>query len=318
MKKFKYSNIILAGVFVLFSSLSLADTAQTNSENHLTVSVDNRLSSKPEIKGIKYYGDIPANPKRVVSTSGAYTGYLAKLGFNLVGVSKYDINNPALKEYLTDAKVVSSTELEAILALEPDVIIAGSFEENAAQLADIAPLIMVDYGASDYLNTLLDFAAIFNQTDYAENWLKEWKAATSEVSKAIKAKIGEDKTFTVLGFFEKDTYLFGNNWGRGGELIYQALGFKAPKKIEEEVFPKGYLSISREVINQYTGDYLAVNIQNNEKSTIHSSLADSKVWQDIPAVKNNQVLYLTADLFIFNDPISLTKQLEIIKAHFLK
>lgn len=273
-----------------------------------------QLSSMPEIKGVTYYGDVPANPQRVVVVSSTYTGYLMKLGFNLVGVTSYDKKNPVLKDHLTEAKEVAATDLEAILALEPDVIVVGTSEENVEQLAEIAPVVALEYGARGYLDLMTDFGAIFDKESEAQTWLRDWETKTAEASKELKAAIGADKTFTIMGLYEKEIYLFGDNWGRGGEIVHQALGFKAPQKVIDEVFETGYLSISQEVVGDYAGDYLVVAAEDDQTGT---ALYESDVWKAIPAVKEGRVIRVDANAFYFNDPMSLEYELEVLKEAIL-
>lgn len=77
-----------------------------------------KISSMPKISGFTYKGKIPENPKRVVSLSSTYTGYLAKLGLPIVAMTSYDAKNPILKDYTKGAKVVSATDLEAIVSFK--------------------------------------------------------------------------------------------------------------------------------------------------------------------------------------------------------
>ncbi|MGT2785492.1 iron-hydroxamate ABC transporter substrate-binding protein [Streptococcus merionis] len=303
---------ILAPIVSLIAILFLVACGSSNTAE--TTKGELTVSSMPEIKGVTYYGEVPANPERVVVLSSTYTGYLAKLDFNLVGVTSYDKKNPVLKKKVADAKEVAATDLEAILALEPDVIVVGTSEENLDQLAEIAPVVALEYGARNYLEIMSDFGAIFNKKDQAQKWLTDWKAKTAEVAKELKAAIGEDKTFTIMGLYEKEIYLFGDNWGRGGEVVHQALGFKAPQKVIDDVFPTGYLSISQEVVADYIGDYVVVAAEDDQTGT---ALYESDVWNAIPAVKEGRVIRVDANAFYFNDPMSLEYELDVLREAIL-
>ncbi|MEY8462334.1 iron-hydroxamate ABC transporter substrate-binding protein [Streptococcus merionis] len=303
---------ILAPIVSLLAILFLVACGSSNTAE--TTKGEHTVSSMPEIKGVTYYGEVPANPERVVVLSSTYTGYLAKLDFNLVGVTSYDKKNPVLKKKVADAKEVAATDLEAILALEPDVIVVGTSEENLDQLAEIAPVVALEYGARNYLEIMSDFGAIFNKKDQAQKWLTDWKTKTAEVAKELKAAIGEDKTFTIMGLYEKEIYLFGDNWGRGGEVVHQALGFKAPQKVIDDVFPTGYLSISQEVVADYIGDYVVVAAEDDQTGT---ALYESDVWNAIPAVKEGRVIRVDANAFYFNDPMSLEYELDVLREAIL-
>lgn len=104
-----------------------------------------------------------------------------------------------------------------------------------------------------------------------------------------------------MDFYDKDIYLYGKNWGRGGELIYDALGYAAPQKVQEDVFPAGWLNISQEVLGDYVGDYLVVNTSKDSQN-VAASLKESDVWNNLSAVKNKHVLEVDENLFYFSDP----------------
>ena len=111
-----------------------------------------------------------------------------------------------------------------------------------------------------------------------------------------------------MDFYDKDIYLYGKNWGRGGELIYDALGYSAPQKVQDDVFKTGYFGVSQEVLGDYIGDYALLNVSKATKNSA-ASLKESDVWKNIPAIQNKHVLEVEEELFYFSDPMSLDKQL---------
>ncbi len=44
-----------------------------------------------------------------------------------------------------------------------------------------------------------------------------------------------------MDFYDKNIYLYGNNFGRGGELIYDSLGYAAPEKVKKMSLKRGGL-----------------------------------------------------------------------------
>ena len=268
------------------------------------------LSSKPKIDGFHYYGDIPKNPKRIASLSSTHTGYLLQLGFDPVTVTSYDAKNPVLKEKVKNAKVLMPEDLESIAKQKPDLIVVDASDKNIDELKKIAPTIAIDYGKNDYLEILNRFGQIFGKEKEADQWIADWKSKTADIGKQLKEKLGQDVTFTVVGLYEKEIYLFGNNWGRGGEVIYKSLGFDAPQKVKEEVFPSGYLQVSQETVSEYIGDYVLVAAEDDKTG---SALYESDVWKSIPAVQQNHILKVDANAFYFNDPLTLEYELKTIQ-----
>lgn len=304
MKKFLSFATLTVTIFLLVACGSSSKSENSTSSNKV------ELSSKPKIDGFHYYGDIPKNPKRIASLSSTYTGYLLQLGFDPVTVTSYDAKNPVLKEKVKNAKVLMPEDLESIAKQKPDLIVVDASDKNIDELKKIAPTIAIDYGKNDYLEILNRFGQIFGKEKEADQWIADWKSKTADIGKQLKEKLGQDVTFTVVGLYEKEIYLFGNNWGRGGEVIYKSLGFDAPQKVKDEVFPSGYLQVSQETVSEYIGDYVLVAAEDDKTG---SALYESDVWKSIPAVQQNHILKVDANAFYFNDPLTLEYELKTIQ-----
>ncbi len=93
-------------------------------------------------------------------------------------------------------------------------------------------------------------------------------------------------------------------------MIYQALGFKAPQKVVDDVFKAGYLEVSQEVLPKYIGDYAIVAAEDEKTG---ASLYESDVWRSIPAVQQGHILKVNANAFYFNDPLSLEYELKTLE-----
>ena len=300
MKKFLSFATLTVTIFLLVACGSSSKSENSASSDKV------ELSSKPKIDGFHYYGDIPKNPKRIASLSSTYTGYLLQLGFDPVTVT----SNPVLKEKVKNAKVLMPEDLESIAKQKPDLIVVDASDKNIDELKKIAPTIAIDYGKNDYLEILNRFGQIFGKEKEADQWIADWKSKTADIGKQLKEKLGQNVTFTVVGLYEKEIYLFGNNWGRGGEVIYKSLGFDAPQKVKDEVFPSGYLQVSQETVSEYIGDYVLVAAEDDKTG---SALYESDVWKSIPAVQQNHVLKVDANAFYFNDPLTLEYELKTIQ-----
>ena len=304
MKKFLSFATLTVTIFLLVACGSSSKSENSASSDKV------ELSSKPKIDGFHYYGDIPKNPKRIASLSSTYTGYLLQLGFDPVTVTSYDAKNPVLKKKVKNAKVLMPEDLESIAKQKPDLIVVDASDKNIDELKKIAPTIAIDYGKNDYLEILNRFGQIFGKEKEADQWIADWKSKTADIGKQLKEKLGQNVTFTVVGLYEKEIYLFGNNWGRGGEVIYKSLGFDAPQKVKEEVFPSGYLQVSQETVSEYISDYVLVAAEDDKTG---SALYESDVWKSIPAVQQNHVLKVDANAFYFNDPLTLEYELKTIQ-----
>ncbi|HFI0586727.1 TPA: ABC transporter substrate-binding protein [Streptococcus suis] len=299
MKKF-------LAIFSLFVGLVFLTACSTSSS-----STDVELSSMPKIEGITYHGDIPKNPKKVVNFAYSYTGYLLQLG---IDVSSYSLdlekNSPAFGDKLKDVPQLTTADTEAIAAQKPDVILVFAGDDNLETLKEIAPVIEITYGKSDYLKMLTDVGQIFGKEKEAQAWLDQWDKKVATAKEELKGLIDTSSTFTVMDFFDKNIFLYGNNFGRGGELVYRALGFAAPAKVQEDIVSKeGWFGVSQEALPEYVGDYVLVNVNDKTKEAA-ASLKESDIWKNLPAVKNGHVIEVDYNLFYFSDPMSLDLQID--------
>ncbi|MGE6378887.1 iron-hydroxamate ABC transporter substrate-binding protein [Peribacillus muralis] len=256
--------------------------------------------------------EVPANPKRVIVLA-SYAGDVLSLGVNLVGVEPWSKKNPRFEKKLKDVQSVSEDELEKIIELDPDLIIGASTTKNLDKLKEIAPTVTYTYGKVDYLSQHLEIGKLLNKEKKAQAWIDDYKSRSAAAGKQIKEKIGEDATVTVVESYDKQLAVFGDNWGRGTEVLYQEMGLKMPDKVKEMVHKEGYYSISLEVLPQYVGDYLVISKYRDQDN----SFQNTEVYKQMPAVKNDHVFEANGNEFIFNDPLTLDYQLEFFKSHFL-
>lgn len=256
--------------------------------------------------------EVPANPKRVVVLS-SFAGNVMALGVNLVGVDAWAKQNPRWEEKLKDVEEVSDEDLEKIIELNPDLIIGLSTIKNVDKLKEIAPTVTFTYGKVDYLTQHIEIGKLLNKEKEAREWVEDFKKRAEETGEEIRAKIGEDATVSVIESFDKQLYVYGNNWGRGTEILYQAMKLKMPKKVEETALKSGYYALSAEVLPQFAGDYMVLS----KFSGSDQSFQETETYKNIPAVKNNRVFEVDGNAFYFNDPLTLEYQLEFFREKFL-
>ncbi|PKG24207.1 iron-hydroxamate ABC transporter substrate-binding protein [Niallia nealsonii] len=296
--------------FILILALVISACGNTNEKN-------GKENEKEKSGTITYQSEdgpieVPKNPQRVVVLS-SFAGSVMSLGVNIVGVDSWSKANPRFAEGLKGAQEISDENIEKIIELNPDLIIGLDNVKNMDKLKKIAPTVTFTYGKVDYLTQQLEIGKVLNKEKEAQDWIDDFKERAASTGKEIKAKIGEDATVTVVENFNKQMYVFGNNWGRGTEILYQEMGLKMPKKVEEMALKDGYYAISSEVLPEYVGDYLVISKYNDQDN----SFQDTQTYKDMPAVKNNHVFEANASEFYFNDPLTLDFQLDFFKEHFL-
>lgn len=257
--------------------------------------------------------EVPSNPQRVIVITRFLTGNVMALGVPLVGVDEMSKDNPNFKEKLANTEAVTDESLEKIIELNPDLIIGLSDIKNIDKLKQIAPTVTYTYGKVDFLTQQIEIGKLLNKEQEAKNWVDDFNARTKKVGEEIKAKIGADATVSVIETFNKQLYVYGDNFGRGTEILYQQFGLGMPEKVKEATKAEGFFAVSTEVLKDYSGDYVIFSKNADEDNTFQ----DTETYKNIAAVKNQHVFEADAKAFYFNDPLSMEYQLEFFIQSFL-
>jgi iron complex transport system substrate-binding protein len=242
-----------------------------------------------------------------------FAGNVLSLDVNVVGVDSWSKNNPNFETQLNDVEEVTEEDLEKIIELEPDLIIGLSTIKDVDKLQEIAPTVTFTYGKVDYLTQHIEIGKLLNKEAEANAWVEDFQKRAQEAGEKIKAKIGEDTTVSVIENWDKQLYVFGNNWGRGTEILYQEMKLAMPEKVKEMALKDGWYALSQEVLPEFAGEYMVVS----KDSEMDNSFQETDTYQNIPAVKNNQVLEVNSKEFYFNDPLTLELQLNTFLNFFL-
>ncbi|AXI00591.1 ABC transporter substrate-binding protein [Sporosarcina sp. PTS2304] len=257
--------------------------------------------------------EVPANPQRVVVLS-SYAGTVHKFGVPLVGAESWSKDNPSFDSFLKDVEEVSDENIEKIIELEPDLIIGLSTIKNIEKLKEIAPTVTYTYGKVDYLTQQIEIGKLLNKEQEAKDWVEQFKKRAQQAGEEIKAKIGEETTVSVIEEFDKQIYVFGDNWGRGTEILYQEMKLAMPDKVKEMTSKDGYYALSAEVLPEFAGDYVILS----KNDAGDNSFLETETYKNIPAVKNDQVFQVNTAEFSFNDAYTLDNQLDFFIKSFLE
>jgi iron complex transport system substrate-binding protein len=146
---------------------------------------------------------------------------------------------------------------------------------------------------------------ILNKQEEAKKALSSFKEKIVKAKETLNQKGIDSQTFSIFEASSKGTvWVYGDKWGRGGDLIYSQLGLKAPDVIQKEIIGKDqYRELSLESVQDYSGDYIIFSGE-------LGSLADNPVWNSIPAVKAGNIIPIDEDLFYDIDLYSSSVQLD--------
>lgn len=248
--------------------------------------------------------DIPKEPKRIAVVAPTYAGGVKKLGGNVVAVNSQVDDSPILKEKFKGVEKIGATgseDVEKVIKQKPDLIIVYSTDKNIKKYQKAAPTVVFDYAKHKYLDQQIELGKLLGKEDEAKKWTEDWKKETKKDGKEIQDKIGKDSTISLLDEFDKKLYTYGPNWGRGGEVIYQAFGLQMPEKQKELVKKDGWAEIKQEKIPEYAGDYIV----STRAGKAEPSYTQTNLWKNLPAVKEGHVIKVDAKTYWFNDPYTL-------------
>lgn len=294
MKKFLSFTLALA-LSVILGACSSEEPAGEESSKEETITYESEFGPV----------EVPENPERIVAL--AYAPNLHALDIEMSGVDQWSKNNPLFEEDLEGVAEVTEAEPESILAENPDLIIAGANMENLEELEKIAPTVTYTWGKLNYLEQQIEIGKLVGKEDETRAWAEDFEKRAADIGSKIKEKHGEDTTVTVIETDGKGFYLFGEAWGRGTEILYQAMDLKMPENVQKAVSSDGYYEISQEVLAEYAGDYIVLS----RGEDTDMSFTDSEVWQSIPAVQNDNVIEIDTAASSYSDPTTLEYLLEI-------
>ena len=220
------------------------------------------------------------------------------------------------EQELKDVTVVDAFELnpEAIMELDPDLIIWNN-TDHCESLSKIAPTLARNYYDMEVKDRVAFFGEVFGVPEKAEKIMSNFEKKAEESKKQLSEKGLGDKNVILLENQTKGVLrVFGDDYGRGGEIIYKYLGLKAPERVQKEVMDKegvNYIDISYETLKDYVGDY----IFSDERI---AEMKDVEVWESLPAVKEGRLVQNSSGMFWFSDITSMNAQMDFVMDSLLK
>ncbi|MEW4327157.1 ABC transporter substrate-binding protein [Rossellomorea marisflavi] len=274
-------------------------------------------SSKEESSTFTYESEqgpveVPKEPKRIVALTNGPN--VISLEGKLVGIDEWTEMNPLFTDKLKDVEVVGDDQLEKIIELDPDLIIAGSQTKNLDKMKEIAPTVAFTWGKLNYIDQQIEIGKLLNKEKEAKEWADDFQERAATIGEEIRKKIGDDATVSVIETGQKELYVFGNNYARGSEILYQAMKLNMPEAVKDNALETGIHVISPEAVSDFTGDYLVLS----KNPDVDNSFMETDTWKNIPAVKNGHVIEINSMESTYSDPMTLEHLLKTFEDGFLE
>ncbi|MFC5591998.1 ABC transporter substrate-binding protein [Sporosarcina soli] len=277
---------------------------------------EQEASATRTYESVKGPVELPLHPERVVVIDQDYVGDVLATGITPIATTGWAFETPYFEERLKDVESIgdkSSFSIEKVIELEPDLILTYN-EEQYESLSKIAPTVIIPFGMyADYKERLLEIANVLNREKEAKQFLADFDKKVEDQKKELEPILQNDPRIVILEMTDKDSYLFGDSYGRGGQVIYNELQLNAPQKVVDIAFKDGWASISQETIPEYLGeaDFILLGVRDNGVEN-SKEIMKSKLWQDLPAVKSDHIFEYELNTFYFQDPIALEYQMKEI------
>ncbi len=287
----------------LASLLALAGCASDSSAGEQDEAAENGTRTVATDQGeVK----IPADPQNVVVLNYALGGYAFDLDLPISGITQEDFDYDAkFDENWADQAEEQGTEFvpwgvdgfdaEAILALEPDLILAGGLGmpamlagEQYDELSEIAPTVIVSNQLTTWEEQYSFIADdVFGEPEVYEEALADYEARVDEVAEAITPPEGESAFLTMTP--DGGTFVLIESMGM--PQVFESLGFE-PAPIYEEGDYEPYAAggdmfeLSTEQVGQViTQENVFVTGFNTDIGTIED-VAENPVFASLPAFES--------------------------------
>jgi iron complex transport system substrate-binding protein len=214
--------------------------------------------------------EIPDRPERVVALDNTLSGAVLLLGTELVGYTTLQAADEPLPSYLgADAErfgasavpvgMLTSPSLEAIAALEPDVILSAKVRHADLydELSRIAPTVFSETTGPTWKDNIRLTGRVLGSEVQAEEAITAFEARAQRVGDAIRAATGTNPVVSVVRFVDGPARLYTESTYSGVVLADAGLA-RPPSQQGGEQTSAGQVEISEERILDADADHIFV------------------------------------------------------------
>ncbi|MFD2654900.1 ABC transporter substrate-binding protein [Gracilibacillus thailandensis] len=311
--------LVAAFLFLLAACGNSENTEPSGEEGEATENqnTDDTQSAEEDTRTVTdamgHEVEVPANPERVI---GSYLeDYLVALGIE--PVAQWSVRDGEdIQEYLQDdldgiPTIPSELPYEAVTSFEPDLLLmdsAGMVEDNKYdQYNKIAPTFVVGTEeVNDWREKFQIIAEVFGMEEKADEVLAEYDTKAEDAKEQIQEAIG-DESVAALWLFADTFYIVSENLS-SGDLLYNELGLTAPSVVSEisETSAQNWTEISMEKLAELEADHIILVNSDGESSALEDS-----IWQNIPAVQNDNIYEFGQDSsWLYTGPIANSQMID--------
>lgn len=237
---------------------------------------------------------IPENIETIISLGPSITQVLLELGLGdkIIAIDTYSTEIEGVKSHLPSIDMMAP-DIEQLIALNPDIVLAAGMMMVEGE----DPLVQVKDAdiAVAYIPTSNSLEEIYGDLEFISKAIRledQGKDLIDSMKKEIDdmKEIGDTITDKKTVYFEIGAAPYIYSFGSGVYLseILEILG-------AENIFSEleGWMSLSEEDIIIKDPDIIITNVNYMEDAVGEIKARDG--WQNMKAIKNNQVFYVDND-----------------------
>ena len=237
---------------------------------------------------------VAENPQRVVVLdTGELDGALS-LGVKPVGAVEAlpGLGLPGYLSELTEGVelvgAIGEPNLEAILALKPDLILSSKLRHEAIynQLSEIAPTVFTETVGVAWKENLEVYAEALNKQETLNLRLGEYEASLDTVWSATDTS----QELSVIRFVPGQNRVMQKGSFIG--TVLEDVGFARPESQRSDEF---MLTVSQEELDLMDGDVIFLSVFGSADDTALDASTSSPLWQSLDAVQADEVYRVSDD-----------------------
>lgn len=268
---------------------SQSDAAAVTTPSPTPAYIDGYITAYPLTVVDSYDHEIviQSEPMRIVSCAPAVTEMLFELGEGDKVVGRTDFcNYPAEVSQIESVGMIDAPSIEAIVALDPDLVIASSIftEDSYNALTDLGITVVVfhdEYDVDGVIDMVLSVGSIINAREIAEDMINRMTETIDSVRKSVSG-LKQPTVYYAMSFGEYGDYTAG-----GDTYVHQMITEAGGDNIATDLTGWSY---SVEKLIEEDPDIIIVN-----QFMLEEFLATAP-YNELSAVKNGRVYGIDADL----------------------
>ncbi|AJD90087.1 hypothetical protein JMA_07700 [Jeotgalibacillus malaysiensis] len=235
--------------------------------------------------------EIEGTPEKVVILTNEGTEALLSMGVTPAGAVQSWTGDPwydHISDQMEGVEVVgteSEVNVEAIAALEPDLIIGTKLRQEAVyeQLEAIAPTVMSETLKGDWQENFELYAEALNMSEEGEQVMADFDTRVEELSGQLEEGGHLEKEISMVRFLAGDTRIYHKDSFSG--IILDQLGFARPPEQDVDDFSEN--GVTKERVEAMEGDVLFYFTYETGDGEANQNAED---WLNDPLFQNLEVV----------------------------